>query len=69
MPFDTSNNKVRPAIFLFPVLKTFVAPIFFEPIFLKSLFKKNLASIRPNGIEPDKYDKENIKIISTVTVN
>ena len=68
-PLVISNTNVRPAISLFPVLKTLVAPIFFEPIFLKSLFKKNLASIKPNGIEPDKYDKENIKSISIVTVN
>ena len=54
IPFDISKNKVRPAIILFPVLKTFVAPIFFEPIFLKSLFKKIFVSIKPNGIEPNK---------------
>ena len=68
-PFEISNINVRPAISLFPVLKTLVAPIFLEPIYLKSLFKKYLASIKPNGIEPDKYDKKNIKSISIVTVN
>ena len=68
-PLVISNINVRPAISLFPVLKTLVAPIFFEPIFLKSLFKKNLVSIKPNGIEPDNYDKENIKSISIGTVN
>ena len=54
IPFNISKNKVRAAIVLFPVLKTFVAPIFFEPIFLKSLFKKIFVSIKPNGKEPDK---------------
>ena len=40
--------------FLFPVLSTFVAPIFPEPIFLISFFKKILAKIKPKGIEPIK---------------
>ena len=49
--FDDSN-KVKIAIDLLPVLKTFVAPIFLDPIFLISLFMKILVRISPNGIEP-----------------
>ena len=54
---------------LFPVLNTFVAPIFFDPIFLISLFNNNLVKINPNGIEPDIYDRKKIKNISNVTVD
>ena len=66
---DISKNKVKIASDFFPVRKTFVAPIFPEPIFLTSSLKKIFVIIKPNGIEPDKYDKENIKSISIVTVN
>tara|TARA_B100000586_G_C20101273_1_gene425009 strand:- start:1448 stop:1936 length:489 start_codon:yes stop_codon:yes gene_type:complete len=52
-PFAISKNKVMPAINLFPVLKTLVAPIFLEPISLISLFKNSLVKTKPKGIEPD----------------
>ena len=67
-PLKMSKNKVKPAINLFPVLNTLVAPIFFEPTSLMSLFKKNLVKIKPKGIEPDVYERRNIKNISNVTV-
>ena len=51
-PFKISSNKVKIAIDLLPVLKTFVAPIFLDPIFLISLFMKILVKISPKGIEP-----------------
>ena len=47
-----SSIKVKIAIDLLPVLKTFVAPIFLDPIFLISLFMKILVKISPKGIEP-----------------
>ena len=53
IPFAMSKNRVMPAINLFPVLSTLVAPIFLEPISLISLFKKSLVKIKPKGIEPD----------------
>ena len=56
-PLKMSKNKVKPAINLFPVLSTLVAPIFFEPIFRISLFKKILVKINPKGIEPDIYER------------
>ena len=64
-----SNNKVKTATNLFPVLNTLVAPIFFEPTFLISLFKNNLVRINPKGIDPDIYEKINTKNISNVTVD
>ena len=64
-----SKNKVKPAINLFPILNTLVAPIFFEPTSLMSLFKKNLVKIKPKGIDPDRYERRNTKNISNVTVN
>ena len=41
-PLRISNNSTIAAIFLFPALKTFVAPIFPEPIFLISPMPYNL---------------------------
>jgi hypothetical protein len=41
---------------LFPVLKTFVAPIFPDPIVLISFFKKIFVIINPNGIDPKMYE-------------
>ena len=51
-----SNNKVAAAKDFFPVLKTLVVPIFPEPTFLMSCFKKIFVVIKPNGIEPKKYE-------------
>ena len=68
-PLKISKNRVKDAINLFPVLNTFVAPMFFEPIFLISFFKKKLVNISPNGIDPNIYDSRKIKNISNVTVN
>ncbi len=53
LPFKISRNKVRIAKSLFPVLKTFVAPIFLDPIVLISFFKKVFVNIKPNGTEPN----------------
>tara|TARA_Y100001970_G_scaffold187794_1_gene228473 strand:+ start:5571 stop:5768 length:198 start_codon:yes stop_codon:yes gene_type:complete len=64
-----SNNKVKLATNLLPVLNTFVAPIFFDPNFLISLFIKNLLKINPKGIDPDMYDRRDTKNISNITVN
>ena len=47
-----SKNNVAYPIDLFPVLKTFVAPIFLDPIFLISFLMKILVKISPKGIEP-----------------
>ena len=68
-PLKISKNRVKDAINLFPVLNTFVAPMFFEPIFLISFFKNKLVNISPNGIDPNIYDSRKIKNISNVTVN
>ena len=65
-PFTTSNNKVEPAKYLLPVLRTFVAPIFPEPIFLISWSLNILVKINPNGIDPLKYEKKTIGKISIV---
>ena len=51
-PFKTSSSKVRNARNLFPVLRTFVAPMFPDPIFLMSFFFKSLININPNGTDP-----------------
>ena len=65
-PFNVSNKRVIAANNLFPVLNTFVAPIFPEPIFLISFFINNLVKISPNGIDPQKYEKIKIIIISII---
>ena len=52
--FKISNVKVKYPIVLFPVLKTFVAPMFPEPTFLISFFKKIFVNIKPKGIDPKK---------------
>ena len=46
-----SSTKVKYPISLFPVLKTFVAPILPEPTSLISFFKTHFVSKNPNGIE------------------
>ena len=49
------NNITQPyPIVLFPVLKTFVAPMFPEPIALTSFFKNIFVNKNPNGIDPKK---------------
>ena len=55
-PFNPSNNKVKVPKDFFPVLRTFVAPIFPDPISLRSLLRKIFVSINPKGIEPKKYE-------------
>ena len=59
-PFIESNISVVKAKYLFPVLKTFVAPIFPDPIFLISCPLKNFVIIKPKGIEPHKYENKDI---------
>ena len=62
-PLSKSRSKVVNAKNLFPVLSTFVAPIFPEPISDKLPNLNNLENIIPKGIEPNKYDKsDKIKI-------
>tara|TARA_B100001123_G_C15137391_1_gene957982 strand:- start:199 stop:375 length:177 start_codon:yes stop_codon:yes gene_type:complete len=46
------------AKYLFPVLSTFVAPIFPDPIFLISFFINKFVKINPKGTDPHKYEKE-----------
>ena len=60
-PFNASNKRVKVASILFPVLNTFVAPIFPDPILLISCLLNNFVRINPNGIDPHKY--ENTKTI------
>ena len=68
-PFRQSRTRVDKAKYLFPVLSTFVAPIFFDPVSLMSLFKKVFVKISPNGIEPDIYERRKTENISNVTVS
>ena len=63
-PFKISNNKVNAAKYLFPDRRTFVAPILPEPIFLTSFPPKELFNIKPNGIDPLKYEKKTTNKIS-----
>jgi len=63
-PLAISSIRVTVAKYLFPVLKTFVAPILPDPIFLISFLVKILVKIRPNGIDQHKYDNEIIIKIS-----
>ena len=51
-PLPPSRMSVSKAIFLLPVLKTLVAPIFPLPIFLMSPNPDNLVKIKPKGIAP-----------------
>ena len=53
-PLLPSNINVKKAIFLLPVLKTLVAPIFPLPIFLISPKPDILVKINPKGTEPIK---------------
>ena len=63
-PFKTSRTRVVAAKYLFPVLKTLVAPIFPDPIFLTSFPVKIFVKSKPKGIEPIKYDIREIKKMS-----
>ena len=54
-PFNKSSKSVATARDFFPVLKTFVAPIFPEPIERISWFVNALVKMRPKGIEPRMY--------------
>ena len=60
-PFKTSRVRVIAAKYLFPVLKTLVAPIFPDPISLTSFPVKIFVKSKPKGIEPIKYDIREIK--------
>ena len=51
-PFKASKIRVKKAKYLFPALRTLVAPIFPEPIFLTSFPLNNLVKIKPKGIDP-----------------
>ena len=53
-PFNKSSTRVVTARDLFPVLKTFVVPIFPDPISLISFFKNILVKTNPKGIDPNK---------------
>ena len=53
-PFNKSRMSVAAARDFFPVLKTFVVPIFPDPIFLISFFKKIFVKTNPKGIDPNK---------------
>jgi hypothetical protein len=52
--FEPSKNKVISAMFLLPVLKTLVAPIFPDPISRMSPLPLRCTMIKPNGIDPSK---------------
>ena len=63
-PFNISRIRVERAKYLFPVLRTLVAPMFPEPIFLISWLLKILVKIKPKGIDPQRYEKTATKKIS-----
>ena len=63
-PLAISKIKVSKAKILLPVRSTLVAPMFPDPIFLTSFFKKNLVNIKPNGIDPIRYEHKDKIIIS-----
>ena len=63
---DISNKRVVAAKNLFPVLRTFVAPIFPEPIFLKSIFPKIFVNMSPKGIDPLIYENRITRKISII---
>ena len=51
-----------------PVLRALAAPMFPEPISLISFFKKIFVSMKPNGIDPNKYElKATIKYSIIIT--
>ena len=51
-----SSGKREVSNVLLPVLRAFVAPMFPEPISLISFFKNIFVSIKPKGIDPNKYE-------------
>ena len=53
-PLHKSSTRVATARDFFPVLKTFVVPIFPDPISLISFFKKIFVKTNPKGIDPNK---------------
>ena len=53
-PFNISSDNTEQAIYLFPILRTLVAPIFPDPIFLISPKPKSLGIIKAKGIDPKK---------------
>ena len=68
-PFEISRRRVKRAKNLLPVLRTLVAPILPEPTFLTSTFIKIFVNIRPNGIEPIKYENRTTKMVSIYLLN
>ena len=66
-PFNISRIRVEKAKYLFPILRTLVAPIFPDPMLLISLPLKALVKIKPKGIDPQKYEKTPTKKISIST--
>ena len=55
-PFNKSRANVVIARNLFPVLSTFVVPIFPEPTVLISFLRNILVKSNPNGIDPKRYE-------------
>jgi hypothetical protein len=55
VPFNASISNVMSANFLFPVLKTFVAPVLFEPKFLRSIPSQSFDNRKPLGTDPTIY--------------
>ena len=55
-PLSISRIKVAAAKDFFPVLNTFVVPIFPEPTFLISFLRNTLVRINPKGIDPKRYE-------------
>jgi hypothetical protein len=55
VPFNASISNVMNANFLFPVLRTFVAPVLLEPNSLRSIPLENFVNKNPLGIEPTIY--------------
>ena len=66
-PLRISRIRVEKAKYLFPALRTLVAPIFPDPTSLISLPLKVLVKIKPKGIDPHKYEKTATKKISIST--
>ena len=55
-PLNKSRTNVAIARNLFPVLKTFVVPIFPEPTVLISFLRNILVNSNPKGIDPSAYE-------------
>ena len=66
-PLRISRIRVEKAKYLFPVLRTLVAPMFPDPTSLISFPQKVLVKINPKGIEPQRYEKTARKKISIIT--